>query len=183
MAKRDYYEILGVKRGASEQELKNAFRSLAKQHHPDRNPGDKDAERKFKELNEAYQALSDPQKRAAYDQFGHAAFEGGGGFGAGAHGFGGDFSASMSDIFDDLFGEFMGRGRGGANRAAQRVDHFMPPNRCCQNICPCAALCGHCNSTSKAIHSPQIKRKLANSCGFGVRTVREAKRGCWLHPR
>ncbi len=113
MAKRDYYEILGVKRGATEQDLKTAFRNLAKQHHPDRNPGDKDAERKFKELNEAYQMLSDAQKRAAYDQFGHAAFEGGM---SGAHGFGGDFSASMTDIFDDLFGDFMGQP--GARRGA-----------------------------------------------------------------
>jgi molecular chaperone DnaJ len=118
MAKRDYYEILGVKRGATEAELKSAFRNLAKVHHPDRNPNDKDAERKFKELNEAYQVLSDPQKRAAYDQFGHAAFEGGM---SGQHGFGGDFSASMTDIFDDLFGDFMGQpgGRRGAGGRAQ----------------------------------------------------------------
>jgi len=113
MAKRDYYDILGVKRGATEQELKNAFRNLAKQHHPDRNPGDKEAEHKFKELNEAYQALSDPQKRAAYDQFGHAAFEGGMG-GPGAQGFSGDFSASMADIFDSMFGDMgLGGRRGG----------------------------------------------------------------------
>ena len=112
MAKRDYYEILGVKKGATEQELKNAFRGMAKQLHPDRNPGDKDAERKFKELNEAYQVLSDPQKRAAYDRFGHGAFEGG----MGGQGFGGDFNASMNDIFDDLFGDFMGGGRRGGAR-------------------------------------------------------------------
>lgn len=119
MAKRDYYETLGVQRGATEQDLKSAFRSLAKDHHPDRNPGDKDAEHKFKELNEAYEVLKDPQKRAAYDRFGHAAFEGGrGGAGGGAHGFGPDFASSMSDIFDDLFGEFMGgrRGRPGNGR-------------------------------------------------------------------
>jgi molecular chaperone DnaJ len=115
MAKRDYYEILGVSRGASEQELKSAFRKLAKEHHPDRNPDDKAAEQKFKELNEAYEALKDPQKRAAYDQFGHAAFEGGRGQG-GAGGFGPDFASSMSDIFDDLFGEFMGGRRGGGGR-------------------------------------------------------------------
>ena len=113
MAKRDYYETLGVARDASEQDLKSAFRRLAKEHHPDRNPGDKGAEQKFKELNEAYEALKDPQKRAAYDRFGHAAFEGGRGGAAGAHGFGPDFASSMSDIFDDLFGEFMGGRRGG----------------------------------------------------------------------
>lgn len=111
MPKRDYYEILGLSRGASEQDIKSAFRRLAKDCHPDRNAGDKGAETKFKELNEAYEALRDPQKRAAYDQFGHAAFDGQGG--RGAHGFGPDFASSMSDIFDDLFGEFMGgRGRG-----------------------------------------------------------------------
>jgi molecular chaperone DnaJ len=114
MAKRDYYEILGVTRQATEADLKSAFRKLAKEHHPDRNPGDKSAEQKFKELNEAYEVLKDPQKRAAYDQFGHAAFEGGGRGGQG--GFGPDFASSMSDIFDDLFGEFMGGRRGGPQR-------------------------------------------------------------------
>ena len=123
MAKRDFYEILGVARNAGDLELKSAYRRLAKDFHPDRNAGDKDAERKFKEVNEAYEALKDPQKRAAYDQFGHAAFEGGRG---GAQGFGPDFASSMSDIFDDLFGEFMGgrrgagpqRSRGGKERGA-----------------------------------------------------------------
>ena len=115
MAKRCYYEVLGVARGAGEQDLKSAFRRLAKDCHPDRNPGDKSAEQKFKELSEAYEILKDPQRRAAYDQFGHAAFEGGGGRG-GQHGFGPDFASSMSDIFDDLFGEFMGGRRGGGGR-------------------------------------------------------------------
>ena len=119
MAKRDYYEILGVARNASEPDLKSAYRRLAKEFHPDRNAGDKEAERKFKEVNEAYEALKDPQKRAAYDQFGHAAFEGGMGGRGGGHGFGPDFATSMSDIFDDLFGEFMG-GRRGAAGAGQR---------------------------------------------------------------
>ena len=112
MAKRDYYEILGVARTATEVELKAAFRKAAMLHHPDRNPNDKTAEVKFKEVNEAYQHLSDGQKRAAYDRYGHAAFEHGGGGGAG-DGFG-----SMSDIFEDLFGDIMGRrsSRGGAAR-------------------------------------------------------------------
>jgi molecular chaperone DnaJ len=120
MAKRDYYDILGVSRTASEQELKSAFRKLAKECHPDSNPGDKGAEQRFKDLNEAYEALKDPQKRAAYDRFGHAAFDHGmGGRGPGG-GFGPDFASSMSDIFDDLFGEFMGGRRGSQRRGTSR---------------------------------------------------------------
>jgi len=110
MAKRDFYEILGVTRSANDADLKSAFRKAAMGCHPDRNPGDKQAEARFKEVNEAYQHLSDPQKRAAYDKFGHAAFDQGGGPG----GMGDGFGASMSDIFDDLFGDIMGR-RGGRN--------------------------------------------------------------------
>ncbi len=111
MAKRDYYEVLGVGRTASEQELKTAFRKSAMECHPDRHPNDKEAEQRFKDINEAYEVLKDPKKRQAYDQFGHAAFEGGRG-GAGPGGFGPEFASSMSDIFDDLFGEFMGGRRG-----------------------------------------------------------------------
>jgi molecular chaperone DnaJ len=116
MAKQDYYELLGVARNAGAEDLKKAFRKQAMQFHPDRNPGNQAAEQKFKDINEAYDVLKDEQKRAAYDQFGHAAFEGGGS-GAG-QGFG--FSASFADVFDDLFGEFMGgrRGSGGAARGA-----------------------------------------------------------------
>jgi molecular chaperone DnaJ len=106
MAKRDYYDVLGVGRGASPDEMKSAFRKLAKELHPDRNPSDKTAETKFKELNEAYDVLKDEQKRAAYDQFGHAAFEGGMGGRPGNFDFG-----SFADVFDDLFGDFMGGGR------------------------------------------------------------------------
>jgi molecular chaperone DnaJ len=120
MSKADYYELLGVARSCTEAELKSAFRKAAMQHHPDRNPGSSEAEIKFKEINEAYQALSDKEKRAAYDRFGHAAFEQGGGGGPG--GFGGDvFASSMSDIFDDLFGGFGGgRTRGGGGNGRER---------------------------------------------------------------
>ncbi len=117
MSKRCYYETLGIGRSATDQEIKSAFRKLAKQHHPDRNNGDHSSEQRFKEINEAYEALKDPQRRAAYDRFGHAAFDG---FGAGGpHGFGADFSASMSAMFDDLFGEFMGGRRGGRPRGGR----------------------------------------------------------------
>ena len=119
MAKTCYYEVLGVTRTASDGEMKTAFRKAAMVYHPDRNPGNAEAEHKFKELNEAYQTLTDGQKRAAYDRFGHAAFENGGmGGGGGAEGFG----SSMADIFDDLFGDMMGRRgqqrQGGAGRGS-----------------------------------------------------------------
>ena len=116
MAKRCYYETLGLSRVAGEPEIKSAYRRLAKEYHPDRNPGDTRAEFRFKEVSEAYEVLKDPQKRAAYDHFGHAAFDGGMG---GARGFGPDFASSMSDIFDDLFGEFMGGRRGQRQRTAR----------------------------------------------------------------
>lgn len=117
MAKRDYYEVLGIARGASGEDVKAAFRKLAKQFHPDRNPGDHSAEQKFKEINEAYDVLKDDDKRAAYDRFGHAAFEGPGA-GPGGRGFGTDFSSSFADVFDDLFGEFMGGRRPSRTRGA-----------------------------------------------------------------
>ena len=118
--KRDYYEVLGVDKNATEAEIKKAYRKVAKKYHPDINPGDKAAEEKFKEAAEAYEVLSDSEKRARYDQFGHAAFEQGG---AGAGGFGGfDFSGGdMGDIFGDIFGDFFGGGsRGGARRNGPR---------------------------------------------------------------
>lgn len=116
MSKRDFYEVLGVTRGCDEKTLKTAFRKLAMEFHPDRNNGDQAAEIKFKEVSAAYECLRDPQKRAAYDRFGHAAFENGGG-----PGFPNDFAASMSNIFDDIFGDFMGSGRrGGGNRSGGR---------------------------------------------------------------
>jgi molecular chaperone DnaJ len=118
MAKRCYYEVLEVERRASDADLKAAFRKLAMKFHPDRNPGDNDSEHRFKEVNEAYEILRDPDKRAAYDRFGHAAFEHGAGAG-GMHGFGADFASTFSDIFDDLFGMGGRRGRGsGRERGA-----------------------------------------------------------------
>ena len=111
--KRDYYEVLGVDKNADDAALKKAYRALAKKYHPDMNPGDKEAEKKFKEASEAYAVLSDPEKRRQYDQFGHAAFDGGAG---GAGGFGGfDFNgADFGDIFGDIFGDLFGGRRGSA---------------------------------------------------------------------
>src|SRR5712691_6953119 len=100
MSKRCYYEVLGVARSASEPDMKAAFRKLAMQHHPDRNPGDANCEHRFKEINEAYDVLKDSERRAAYDRFGHAAFERGMG-GNAQHGFGEDFASAFSNIFDD----------------------------------------------------------------------------------
>ncbi len=114
MAKRDYYEILGVERAAGADEIKKAYRKVALQHHPDRNQGDRDAEEKFKEASEAYRVLGDPERRAQYDRFGHAAFEQGGGF---------DFNAGgFEDIFGDIFGDFFGGGRGRGRGRASRGD-------------------------------------------------------------
>lgn len=123
MAKRCYYDTLGVERGSSTDDIKKAYRKKAKELHPDRNKDNPNAEAQFKEINEAYDCLKDEQKKAAYDRFGHAAFEnggmGGGGAGRGAHP--GDFGSAFSDVFDDLFGDMMGRRGGGGGRSrAQR---------------------------------------------------------------
>src|SRR4029079_7769591 len=115
--KRCYYETLEVDRDADESKLKASFRKLAMKWHPDRNPGDQMSEIRFKEINEAYEILKDSQKRAAYDRYGHAAFENGGGMGPGA-GFGGGFASSFSDMFEHLFGMASQRGRGGRERGA-----------------------------------------------------------------
>src|SRR5215471_10522216 len=118
MSKRCYYETLEVERAASDADLKTAFRKLAMKWHPDRNPGDTSSEQRFKEINEAYEVLKDPDKRAAYDRFGHAAFEQG--MGGGAHDFGPGFGSAFADIFEGIFGMAGGRGRG--NRAERGAD-------------------------------------------------------------
>ena len=122
MSKRDYYEVLGLSKGASADEIKKGYRRKAKELHPDRNTSDPSAESKFKEANEAYDVLRDPERKAAYDRFGHAAFEGGMGGGGGQRQ--GDFSSAFSDVFDDLFGDFMGGGQrgGGRSRASRGSD-------------------------------------------------------------
>ncbi|MDP5086766.1 MAG: molecular chaperone DnaJ [Yoonia sp.] len=120
MAKRDYYEVLGVAKGADADTIKKGYRQKAKELHPDRNADNPNAEAQFKEANEAYEVLKDPNKKAAYDRYGHAAFENGMG-GGGPRGGQGDFASAFSDVFDDLFGDFMGgRGGGGRRSAAQR---------------------------------------------------------------
>ena len=149
--KRCYYETLGCAKGATIDEIKSSYRKLAKELHPDRNPGDHECEHKFKEINEAYDVLKDGQKRAAYDRFGHAAFEQGMG-GRGASGF--DFASSFTDVFDDLFGEFMGgrrarrQNRGGDlryNLSITLEEAFV--GRSVQIKVPTAVACEGCGGT------------------------------------
>ncbi len=123
MSKKDFYELLGINKSSTPDEIKKAYRKLAMQYHPDKNPGNKEAEQKFKEISEAYDVLKDEQKKAAYDRYGHSAFgNGGGGAGGGSYGFGNMNSGDFTDIFSDLFGDFMGGGKGkasGSNRSAK----------------------------------------------------------------
>ena len=132
-AKRDYYEVLGVSKDVDEATLKKAYRKVAKKYHPDMNPGDAEAEKKFKEASEAYAILSDPEKRRQYDQFGHAAFEGGAG---GAGGYGGfDFNgADFSDIFGDIFGDMFGGSRRSSGRASQGPMKGASIRKDCKNF-------------------------------------------------
>lgn len=157
MAKRDYYEVLGVAKGADAAAIKKAYRQKAKELHPDRNADNPNAEAQFKEANEAYEVLKDENKKAAYDRYGHAAFENGMGGGA-RGGQQGDFASAFSDVFDDLFGDFMGGGRGGGRRGgAQRGNDLRYNLRI--NLedaysglqktitVPTAVACGSCNGT------------------------------------
>jgi molecular chaperone DnaJ len=177
MAKRCYYETLSVERTASDGDIKAAFRKQAMQCHPDRNPGDKTAELKFKEINEAYEVLKDPDKRAAYDRFGHAAFEHGGGMGA-AHGFGADFATTFSDIFDDLFGMSGRRGRGAGRERGADLRYNMEislqeayAGKTAQIRIPTSVTCEACSGTGA---KPGTKPKACPMCG-GYGKVRHAQ--------
>ena len=157
MSKRDYYDVLGVPKGSEQEALKKAYRSKAKELHPDRNSDNPNAEAQFKEVNEAYEVLKDADKKAAYDRYGHAAFEGGGG-GQGFGG-GGDFSSAFSDVFDELFGDFMGGGRGGRQQQSRGSDlrynlsislaEAFAGLQKTINV-PSAVSCGSCNGSGAA---------------------------------
>jgi molecular chaperone DnaJ len=182
MSKQDYYATLGVARGASAEDMKKSYRKLAMQYHPDRNPGDHVAEQKFKELNEAYDVLKDDQKRAAYDRFGHSAFENGGG---GASGFGG-FEGGIGDIFEQMFGQAMG-GRGGRTartgadiRAAVEIDLVQAFAGTKTEVrVPTRVVCEACDGTGSA--DKQAARDACPTCG-GAGRVR-AQQGFFVVER
>jgi molecular chaperone DnaJ len=206
MAKQDYYATLGVAREASADDLKKAYRKLAMQCHPDRNAGDKQAETRFKELNEAYDVLKDEQKRAAYDRYGHAAFEQGGGPGGFSAGF--DFSAGggLGDIFDQMFGDFMGGRRGGGRtragndiRQAAEIDlteafagakvNLRVPTRVACDACGgsgsedktrAADTCATCQGAGK-VRAQQgffLVERTCPTCGGQGRTIRNPCKTC-----
>jgi len=176
MAKRCYYETLSVERSASDGAIKSAFRKQAMQFHPDRNPGDKDAEHRFKELNEAYEVLKDPDKRAAYDRYGHAAFEHG--LGGAAAGFGADFGTTFSDLFEGIFGMAAGRGRGTGRERGADLRYNMEitlqeayAGKNAQIRIPTSVTCEACSgSGAKAGTKP----KICSMCG-GHGRVRHAQ--------
>ena len=166
MAKQDYYATLGVAKDAGAEDLKRAYRKLAMQHHPDRNGHDKAAEAKFKEVNEAYEVLKDDQKRAAYDRFGHAAFENGGG-GAGGFGFGaGAGAGGLNDIFEQMFGDLAGRGRGRGPRTGSDIKQQVEIDlgdafagtKATLNV-PTRVVCEACNGTGS-----EDKDRPASTC-------------------
>lgn len=180
MSNRDFYEILGVDRSADAAALKSAYRKLAKQWHPDANPGSAEAEARFKEMNEAYAVLSDPEKRAQYDRFGRAAFQGGGGPGQG--GFSGDFSDLFNEVFADAFGDFFGGQRGPSRRSGPergsdlRYDleitleqAFSGAER--QVVVPAAATCEPCSGIGA---TPGTSVETCATCG-GVGQVRASQ--------
>jgi molecular chaperone DnaJ len=176
MSKRDYYEVLSVSRTCSEVELKAAFRKLAMQHHPDRNPNDKDCEHRFKEINEAYDVLKDGDRRAAYDRFGHAAFEQGGM--GGAHGFGADFGSTFADIFEGIFGMSAARGRGSGRERGSDLRYNMEISldeafngKTAQVRIPTSVTCEVCSgSGAKAGTKPRA----CSTCG-GAGKIRHAQ--------
>jgi molecular chaperone DnaJ len=178
MAKRCYYETLGVTRSAADAELKSAYRKLAMQYHPDRNNGDRDAEHRFKEINEAYDVLKDEQKRAAYDRFGHAAFEHGMGGGGQAHGFGADFASAFSDIFEGVFGMGGGRGRSSGRERGSDLRYNLEISleeafrgKTAQIRIPTSVTCEACSGAGT---KPGTKPKTCLTCG-GTGRLRHAQ--------
>ena len=176
MRKRDYYDVLGLQRGASNSDLKAAYRKLAMKHHPDRNPGDQHCELRFKEVNEAYEILKDPDKRAAYDRFGHAAFEHG--MGGGAAGFGADFASTFADIFDDFFGMGRRAGRGTGRERGADLRYNMEitleesyHGKTAEVRIPTSTTCEVCSGTGA---KSGTKPKLCPTCG-GYGRVRHAQ--------
>ena len=203
MAKRDYYDMLGVPRSAGKEELKKAYRKLAMQFHPDRNPGDAAAEQQFKEVSEAYDVLKDDQKRAAYDRFGHAAFEAGAGGRAGGFDF--NFGSGFADIFDEMFGEFMGgrrsrtsNGRGADLRynleitledafGGQQATIRVPTSVACEACSGTGAeggsppaICPTCNGVGR-VRSQQgffTVERTCPTCGGAGRVIRNPCKSC-----
>jgi molecular chaperone DnaJ len=176
MAKRCYYDVLSVERTANETDIKAAFRKQAMACHPDRNPGDSDAEHRFKEINEAHEVLKDPDKRAAYDRYGHAAFEQG--MGGQAAGFGADFATTFSDIFDDLFGMGGRRGRGSGRERGADLRYNMEISlreafvgKTAQIRIPTSVTCEACSGSGA---KPGTKPKACPMCG-GQGKIRHAQ--------